>query len=199
MKKTKQNRLIGIGVWYAYIINPDCLRLRSIDDILKTKEFQREIIAGGLVDYFRNGASASTTMDFPLLIDSIEYHKARKALGDTTISEGVYEALYSTSFGGGLPSLLQGVLANSPFHFQVFTILRNPASFSLTAMTLLQTASSHLYYTIWKLLNARKGFVQNAEAIRDYFDFLQRKSALVDGTLDFEDGEKFKGMKIEFR
>lgn len=193
------NRLVGSGVWYAYIINPECLRLRSIDDILKTKAFQREIIAGGLVDYFRNGASTSTTMDFPLLIHSIEYYKARKALGDTNIFEGVSEALYGTPFSGGLRSLLQGVLSNSPFHFQVFTILRNPASFSLTTMSLLQTTSSHLYYTIWGLLNARKGFVQNAEAIRDYFDYLQRKSAILDGTLDFEEGEKLKGMKIEFR
>lgn len=115
------------------------------------------------------------------------------------IFEGVHEALYGAPFGGGLSSLLQGVLGNSPFHFQVFTILRNPASFSLTAMTLLQTTSSHLYSTIWGLLNARKGFVQNAEAIRDYFVYVQRKSAIVDGTLDFEEGEKIKGMKIEFR
>ena len=41
--------------------------------------------------------------------------------------------------------------------------------------------------------------MQNAEAIRDYFDYLQRKSAILDGTLDFEEGEKLKGMKIEFR
>jgi len=136
---------------------------------------------------------------FPLLTLSIEYYEARSALGDTTISEGVYEALYHRPFAGGLRSLLQGFLNNSPFHFQIFTILRNPASFSLTAMTLLQTTSSHLYYTIWRLLDARRGFIQNAEAIRDYFDYLQRKSAIVDGTIDFGEGEKIKGMKIEFR
>jgi len=113
--------------------------------------------------------------------------------------EGVHEALYGVQFGGGLRSLLQGVLGNLPFHFQIFTVLRNPASFSLTTMTLLQTTSSNLYYTIWALLNARKGFVQNAEAIRDYFDYVQRRSEVVDGTLDFEEGEKLKGMKIEFR
>ena len=46
---------------------------------------------------------------------------------------------------------------------------------------------------------ARKGFVQNAEAIRDYFDFLKREGAIVDGTLDFEEGEKIRGIKVEFR
>jgi hypothetical protein len=106
--------------------------------------------------------------------------------------------MFHTPFAGGLRSLLQGILGNSPLHFQIFTILRSPASFSLTAMTLLQTTSSHLHHTIWRLLNARKGFMQNAEAIRDYFNYLQRKSAIVDGMVDFEEGEKIKGMKIEF-
>ena len=115
------------------------------------------------------------------------------------IFEEVYDALYRVPFGGGLRSLLQRVLDDSPFHFQFFTILRNPDSFSLTAFTLLQTTSAHLRYTIWRLLNARKGFMQNAEAVRDYFDYLQRESTIKDGTVDFEEGEKLRGMKIEFR
>lgn len=152
------------------------------------------------MNYFRNGASTSTAIIyFPLLKPSIEYYKARKSLGDLTISEGVREAMYRMPFGGGLRSLLQGILNDSPFHFQFFTILRDPASFSLTAMTLLRTTSWQLRYTIWRLLNARMGFVQNAEAIRDYFDYLKRQGAVVDGTVDFEEGEKIHGMKIEFR
>lgn len=157
------------------------------------------MIAGGLVDYFRNGTSTSTAIIFPSLKPSIEYYKARKSLGDLTISEGVYTALYRMPFGGGLRSLLHTILHDSPLHFQILTILRDPASFSLTAITLLQTTSSHLRYTIWRLLMARKGFVQNAEAIRDYFDFLKREGAIVDGTLDFEEGEKIRGIKVEFR
>ena len=195
------SNLFGIGIWYAYIFHPDCLRLRSIDSALKTKEFQTEIIAGGLADYFRNGASTSTAILFlfPLLKPFIEYFKARESLGDLTISEDVYSSLYRMPFGGGLRTLLQGILNDSPFHVQFFTILRDPTSFSLTAMTLLQTTSSHLRYTVWKLLQARKGFTQNAEVIRDYFDYLKRQSAIVDGTVDFEEGEKIRGMKIEFR
>lgn len=58
----------GTGAWYAYIFHPDCLRLRSIDNTLKTKEFQTEITAGGLVDYFRNGTSTTT----PILLSFAE-------------------------------------------------------------------------------------------------------------------------------
>jgi hypothetical protein len=66
-------------------------------------------------------------------------------------------------------------------------------------MTLLQGTFTELDYTVYALLSARKGFTQNAEVIRDYFDLLQLQSAIVDGTVDFEEGEKTKGMKIEFR
>ena len=115
-----------------------------------------------------------------------------------SISAGVYASIYHVTAYGGLRTLLQKILHDSPSHFQFFTILRNPSSFSLTAMTLLQTTSSQLRHTVWRIFEARKGFVQNAEAIRDYFDYLGRQSTVVDGTRDFE-GEKIKGMKIEFR
>ena len=141
----------------------------------------------------------TTTIKFPFLNLSTEYYEARKSLGDISVTEGIYDAMYRSPFGGGLRSLLQRISGDAPSLFQIFTISRNPASFSLTAMTLLQSTSSDLHYTIWKLLNARKGFTQSAEAIRDYFDYLRRQGAIVDGTVEFEDAEKIKGMKIEFR
>ncbi|KAG8788782.1 hypothetical protein FRC16_001316 [Serendipita sp. 398] len=169
------------GTWFAYAINQEYLRARSVGDTAKDKKYFEEVIGSGLYHYLQD-----------------EYHKAQSQLKGLPCNN-VYKAIWEASpaWKGFVGTLFQDV----SLMYYLGAVARNPSSFSLTSLTVMRETAQSFLWTIWRLFNRDESINEKLRFIRDYYSLLEMKNEVVDGLIPYPAKEslELQGMKIEFR
>ncbi|KAF7329422.1 ABC transporter protein [Mycena kentingensis (nom. inval.)] len=174
-------RRLSQTAWIGASTNRAYNRMHVLEKIVETVALKQELMVNGCTDYLLR-----------------EYRKARVALGGTSVDDPVTQEELSDSVLLVIAAQLCGELHLIYFFL---TALREPSSFSLAKMTMIEdggeTIGFQSYYMLAALNNA---WVQMRSVQRIYELLATSPVEVVDGVEEYDvrDGDE-RGMELEMR